>query len=352
MTKRTKICLATVCTLLLLLLSAWGIMALRFPYYHQYRKMLDLSPRKALKYCGWPDKDLEWLLSMDVEAFRGDWEKVSRYSAEDRHSMLGTYFYNLSNAMQGRLGEGLMDHYQPFERGLFLPVNSTATKFAITSAGEVWYRLGEMTMAEHSAILGLIFSPEHYGPRYLMRLAQINLINGEEEAATKYLRMLEGHRGYRQWAEEHLPGNETEDAGSWLSRMRSLVPKNDIVHYASDARASLRILVDANPNNIAAREYLLCYDLLVKDLDSFVKDYEGSGLTARVYQEGILIYLASNGILSEENVAAYPVSEDVLSDFFEFSDIYQKNSGAMAPLEGKFGKTYMFYYRFAKRNEK
>ena len=51
-------------------------------------------------------------------------------------------------------------------------------------------------------------------------------------------------------------------------------------------------------------------------------------------------------------MAAYPVSEEVLSDFFEFSDIYQKNSGAMSPLEGKFGKTYMFYYRFAKRNEK
>ena len=28
------------------------------------------------------------------------------------------------------------------------------------------------------------------------------------------------------------------------------------------------------------------------------------------------------------------------------------NSGAMAPLEKKFGKTYMFYFRFAKRNEK
>ena len=134
--------------------------------------------------------------------------------------------------------------------------------------------------------------------------------------------------------------------------MRSLVPKKDTVHYASDARTSLRLLLDANPANNMAREYLLCYDLLVKDLDSFIKDYGNCGLSARVYQEGILIYLASNGILSEETVSKYPVSEEVLSDFFEFSDIYQKNSGAMAPLEKKFGKTYMFYFRFAKRNEK
>lgn len=266
--------------------------------------------------------------------------------------MLGTYFYNLANAMQGRLGEGLMDHYQPFERGLFLPVNDKATRFAITSAGEVWYRLGEMTMAEHSAILGLIFSPEHYGPRYLMRLAQINLVNGEDAAARKYLDMLGGHRGYRQWASEHYPGNQTPEAERWLERMRSLVPARDTVHYASDARTSLRILLDANPANNMAREYLLCYDLLVKDLDSFIADYGDCGLRARTYQEGILIYLASNGMLSEETVAKYPVSEDVLSDFFEFSDIYQKNSGAMAPLEKKFGKTYMFYFRFAKRNEK
>ncbi len=352
MSKAAKICLVAVCALLLALLAAWGVMALKFPYYRQYGRMLGLSPCKTIKYCGWPKKDVEWLLSMDVESFRGDWEKVREYSAEDRHSMLGTYFYNLSNAMQGRLGEGLMDHYQPFERGLFLPVNDKSTKFAITSAGEVWYRLGEMTMAEHSAILGLIFSPEHYGPRYLMRLAQINLVNGEDEAALKYLRMLGKHRGYRRWASERFPGSQTQEVEEWLSRMRSLVPKKDTVHYASDARTSLRFLLDASPANNMAREYLLCYDLLVKDLDSFIKDYGNCGLSARVYQEGILIYLASNGILSEETVSEYPVTEEVLSDFFEFSDIYQKNSGAMAPLEKKFGKTYMFYFRFAKRNEK
>ncbi len=351
MSKAPKICLIAICAVLLALLAAWGVMALRFPYYRQYAKMLDLSPRKAVKYCGWPRKDLEWLLSMDVEAFRGDWGKVSEYSSEDRHSMLGTYFYNLSNAMRGRLGEGLMDHYQPFERGLFLPVNENSSRFAITSAGEVWYRLGEMTMAEHSAILGLIFSPEHYGPRYLMRLAQINLVNGEDDAARKYLEMLGNHRGYRQWASDRIPGSQTPEVEGWLARMRSLVPSLDTVHYASDARTSLRILVESNPSNIMAREYLLCYDLLVKDLDSFIADYGDCGLTARVYQEGILIYLAMNGLLSEETVSKYPVSEDVLSDFFEFSDIFQKNSGAMAPLEKKFGKTYMFYFRFAKRNE-
>ena len=352
MSKATKISLIVISALLLALLAAWGVMVLRFPYYRQYSKMLDLSPRKTLDFCGWPDKDLEWLLSMDVEAFKGDWDKVSEYASEDRHSMLGTYFYNLANAMQGRLGEGLMDHYQPFERGLFLPVNDKSTKFAITAAGEVWYRLGEMTMAEHSAILGLIFSPDHYGPRYLMRLAQINLVNGEDEAASKYLGMLGKHRGYRLWASERFPGAQTPEVERWLERMRSLVPKKDTVHYASDARTSLRILLDANPANTMAREYLLCYDLLVKDLDSFITDYGDCGLAARVYQEGILIWLASNGMLSEESVSKYPVSEEVLSDFFEFSDIFQNNSGAMAPLEKKFGKTYMFYFRFAKRNEK
>ena len=118
--------------------------------------------------------------------------------------------------------------------------------------------------------------------------------------------MLGKHRGYRQWVSERFPGSQTPEVEGWLSHMRSLVPKKDTVHYASDARTSLRFLLDASPANNMAREYLLCYDLLVKDLDSFIKDYGNCGLSARVYQEGILIYLASNGILSEETVSKYP----------------------------------------------
>ena len=51
-----------------------------------------------------------------------------------------------------------MDGYQPASQGLFLPVAPHSTYLTIYAANEVWFALGDMTMAEHAAILGMIFS--------------------------------------------------------------------------------------------------------------------------------------------------------------------------------------------------
>ena len=55
-----------------------------------------------------------------------------------------------------------------------------STYLTIYAANEVWFALGDMTMAEHAAILGMIFSPHHTGARAVKRLAEINLVNGDE----------------------------------------------------------------------------------------------------------------------------------------------------------------------------
>ena len=46
-------------------------------------------------------------------------------------------------------------------------------------------------MAEHCAMLSMIFSPRNSGSRMIKRLAEINLVNGDDEAALKYLRILD-----------------------------------------------------------------------------------------------------------------------------------------------------------------
>ena len=58
-------------------------------------------------------------------------------------------------------------------------------------------------MAEHSAMLGQIFSADHFGVPYLKRLAEINLVNGQNEAALKYLRLLSKESGYEKWISEY-----------------------------------------------------------------------------------------------------------------------------------------------------
>ena len=165
------------------------VFLLRYPYFRQYAVQNSVSLREARKAWGRPDKVSEQVMGMTVEASRENWQKVAELAAKkDLKSEVGTYYYNLANAMLGQLPDRLMDYYQPFERGLFLPVGPKSTPFQIACAGDVWFALGYMPLAERDAMLGMLFSPAHTGSRYLRRMAETNLVTGDYEAASKYLR--------------------------------------------------------------------------------------------------------------------------------------------------------------------
>lgn len=105
-----------------------------------------------------PDLGREYLLALDSEMYFGRSEKVRKLLAEGEYrSPFTAYYYNLLNAQQNRLPDRLMDGYQPVSQGLFLPVAPHSTYLTIYAANEVWFALGDMTMAEHAAILGMIF---------------------------------------------------------------------------------------------------------------------------------------------------------------------------------------------------
>lgn len=308
--------------------------AIRYRHTFSYYKSISLSIREGNRIYGKPNPNTDWLLSLAVEADRGNWDKVARLTEEDRVSEIGTYYHNLANAVQGKLGEKLMDYYQPFERGLFLSVDENTTPFVIAQAGEVWWQLGDMTMAEHHTMLGMIFSPAHDGSRFIKRLAAISLVNEDEGAAEKYLRL--------------SGGNASE---GWESR-KALIQKQDFVHSATDIRSCLQGLVKSNPDNIMAYEYLLCYDLMHKETGAFAEDYIPGKHDCRLYQEALLIYLASCNTLTQENAGRYGIPYDLVGEFYDFTRDYQACGGKVAALKERYGRTYWFWFKFATRNEK
>ena len=139
-----------------------AIFFLRYPYFRKYAAQNGLSLSEARKAWGHPDAVSEWAMGMTVEASLENWDAVSSLASDDHRSRIGTYYYNLSNAMRGQLADRLMDYYQPFEQGLFLPVGEKATPFQIACAGDVWFALGDMSMAERDAMLGMLFSCTHW----------------------------------------------------------------------------------------------------------------------------------------------------------------------------------------------
>lgn len=315
-----------------------------------WQKAHHLDDARMTQVYGEPREDMDAVFAAILESVDGNWDKVQQLTSGSRPSELYAYYHNLAMAMQGHLADSLMYYYQPFERGLFLPVSETSGQLRIAASSEVWYRLGEMTMAEHSAMLAQIFSPNHFGVPYLKRLAQINLVNGQDEAARKYLRLLSQEEGCEEWVRDRIPGRESREVKEEIAALRTLVPKSDIVHMPSDYRGTLKHLLASNPDNELARQYLLCLDIIVKDLEHFIQDYDPSRDRSRLYDEAVLIYLAQRGALTPHNVEHFGISQEVLQDFSDYNNMLMLNQGAMEPMQEKYGKTYWFFYQYAKRN--
>ena len=280
------------------------------------------------KAWGWPIFEYDKVIGLDIEVYKENWDKVIKRSKKDLHITEASYCYNLAHAMKGDLGETLFDYAQKYSNSLFMFITTDLSQFSSSMVGEVWYHLGDMTLAEQSAIIGLQASPKHTGSRYIKRLAMVNLASGEQGAAQKYLRLLSGTLFYGKWARRILAGNPDEETRAKIEDMNSKLAKDktDFVYNANLFRPVLLGLLEANPSNDLAHEYLLCYDLLNLDLEHFMEDFHPETDTSAIYHEAVLIWLDSQGMLSQENAAKYGVSSSTLNRlgrFMRYPDNYR-----------------------------
>lgn len=309
---------------------------LRYPYYYEYASSISAGRRLMKKVYGKPSPAAERTFSLCVEGSRGNWDRVSELTAQDSKTELGTYFHNLANAMKGCLADSLMYYYQPLDRALFIPVREGSDPFMVAQSSEVWYRLGALAMAERCAILGMTFSPSKTGSKFIERLSDINFIRGDSGAASKFAHILGRNQ---EWTPDKLE----------ISRY---LPEKDTLCSMNDVRAILRNLLDSNPDNRPAYDYLLCYDLLIKDIDSFIRDYDPVMPTSRLYEEAALIHLADKGLFSTENILKYHIQEATYRDFERYGAVYTSGEGRLERLKDEFPNSYWLYYHFARKNEK
>ena len=314
-----KAWLRSVAAVVLVAAGAW---ALGSPYHPDYGRLWNT-----------PKLDYERVIGLDVETARENWDKVLELSKVDLYMEEASYCYNLAHAMKGNLGETLLNHSQNHHVTLLFPVSSERAVFSNTLAGEAWFQLGDMTVAEQSAITSLQASPKHTGVRFLVRLARVNLISGEEAAARKYLDILSKTLFYGKWARSMMPGHQDETVRAQLAEAHAKLIREDFVHHSAFPRPILKALLEADPGNHAAREYLLCFDLMGYNLDGFMEDYVPDMIKGHLYHEAILIWLSRNGRLNPEEVARYGVDVSEVDRMGRFG----RNPSA-------FQNTYWYYY--------
>ena len=282
-----------------------------------------------------PDLILEKNFAIDNEYYFGHHDKViEMVKNSDGWNNQMLFFYNLVQARRGELPDHLLD-FTPNYLGTFEEIGPETPRLTIINMNELYWLLGDMTFTERAAMMTNVFSPDNRNVRMIRRLAECNIVSGDTLAAEKYLRILDKTFVYRRWAQ-----NQRQHGRDIYADKISMVNHHDTITTSDNAHFLMMQLLDAHPDNTVALDYILCSDLLLKDITNFKRDYDryctetGKPRLKKLYQEALCIWLAGTDA-PQEDWQRYILRQDVMKRFVEY------NSQRGNP---RFKDTYWYYF--------
>ena len=251
-----------------------------------------------------PELSFEKEFGAEAEYGLGNWNHAVAMTEKEKEPSQGQlFFYNLVMAQRGELPDVLLkwpDNYL----GTFEKIGPDTPVLTIKRMNELYWALGDMTFAERAAMQALVFSPMNRNVKMVKRLAEINLTTGNKAAAEKYLRLLDKTAVYGRWAAEMRQNSD------FYKRKALMTNHKDTLRLSDNAHLIMMELLDSNPGNTVALDYLLCSDLLLKDITNFKRDYDRYCMpSARgnhkmrmktLYQQALMIWLAGTDAPQEE----------------------------------------------------
>jgi hypothetical protein len=135
----------------------------------------------------------------------------------------------------------------------------------------------------------------------MQRLAECNFVSGDSLAAEKYLRILDKTLVYDRWAD-----NVRKNGKTIYQQKMQMVSRHDTISITDNAHQLMMQLLNANPNNTIALDYILCSTLILKDITNFKRDYDRYCIDTNnprlktLYQEALCIWLAGTDAPQQE----------------------------------------------------
>lgn len=287
-----------------------------------------------------PETAFERSLDISNSYYFGRYDYVvSKVPQLSQPSKVEQFYYYLVNAQRGTLADNLLTLNNP-DLGTLNSIGEKTPVLIINMMNDLYYAVGDMTYTERAAMVANVFSPQNRNSRYIKRLAEANLISGDTVAAMKYLRLLSHTLLYRKWAADHTPATMSVRVSAEIEQKRKYRNSQDTLRIGDNCRTILTELLESNANNTVALDYLLCTDLLLKDIDNFKNDYDrycistGKPRIKPLYQQALMIWLAGTGA-SEGDWHKYIVDLSLLNRF----KTYNENRGSVA-----FSDTYWYYF--------
>ena len=267
-----------------------------------------------------PDLILEKDFAVDCEYYFGNHDKVIRMvEGSEKWTDQMLFFYNLAQAQRGELPDHLLKFTQNY-LGTFEKIGPETPMLTIRNMNELYWALGDMTFTERAAMMTNVFSHNNRNVRMMRRLAECNIVSGDSLAAEKYLRILDKALVYSKWAE-----NMRQHGKQIYQKKMQMVNQHDTITITDNAHFLMMQLLDANADNTIALDYILCSNLLLKDITNFKRDYDrycidtGKPRLKPLYQEALCIWLAGTNAPQEE-WEKYIKKADVFQRFQQYNE--------------------------------
>lgn len=284
------------------------------------------------------DRSMELSLELGTNAYKDNWTRVYELSSKNRTgNMYATYYYNLCNARNDRLADGLFRKNQATSESLFLSVGQNSNYLSVFFYSDALLEMGDLSQATDCALLGQTIIPGGYTTRMFRRLAQTAMVAGDYVVAAKYLDMLAGTPVHGKWAREMKDCIERNEMPQDIMRWRSRSAKSDKLYIQGNWMSALSTLADQNPLNKTAVDYLLCGCLLDKKIGSFRSCYDRYYYNKldrlvdvpELFQQALLTDVTSQEQF-DATVARYSISNKTANDFKDFFGL-NSASGRMNP---------------------
>ena len=272
------------------------------------------------------------LIDYDFLVRTEQWDKIiEKAEKKPATTPLSVSCVNLALSQKGMLADRLFEFYQNGGEGLF--PTFTRDMISPVSTAEIFFRLGMVNDAERYMFEAQEAIPNYRkSARLTRRIIECEIINGNYQVAAKLLRRLQKTLFYSNWANQMMAllGNEKAiNRHSVYGKLRKYrEKKQDFLFSDREMDQMLGLLFLNDNHNKMAYEYLMCYELLQRDMEKFMQYYPlgrfvGYDHIPRTFQE----ILIGNWMKTHSDPRTIPYSVDAqnVNNTLNFIQLYMQN---------------------------
>ena len=272
------------------------------------------------------------LIDYDFLVRTEQWDKIiEKAEKKPATTPLGVSCVNLALSQKGQLADRLFEFYQNGGEGLF--PTFTRDMISPVSTAEIFFRLGMVNDAERYMFEAQEAIPNYRkSARLTRRIIECEIINGNYQVAAKLLRRLQKTLFYSNWANQTMAllGNEKAiNQHPIYGKLRKYrEKKQDFLFSDREMDQMLGLLFLNDNHNKMAYEYLVCYELLQRDMEKFMQYYPLGRFVdydhiPRSFQE----ILIGNWMKTHSDPRTIPYSVDAqnVNNTLNFIQLYMQN---------------------------